>query len=138
LAKANIDLPVIFVTGHADIPMTVRAMKAGAVEFLTKPFGEQDLLEAVQRAINKHRQTRDERTAMNALQRRYDLLTPREREVFSLVASGLHNKQIAAELGASEKTIKVHRGQLMQKMEANSLADLIRMAGDLDVRSPKS
>jgi FixJ family two-component response regulator len=108
------------------------------VEFLTKPFGEQDLLEAVQRAINKHRQTRDERTAMNALQRRYDLLTPREREVFSLVAGGLLNKQIAAELGASEKTIKVHRGQLMQKMEANSLADLIRMAGELGVRSPKS
>src|ERR1700726_588696 len=118
LAKANVDLPVIFVTGHADIPMTVRAMKAGAVEFLTKPFREQELLEAVQRAISRHRQTLDRRASMRVLQSRYELLTPREREVFPLVASGLLNKQVAAELNASEKTIKVHRGQLMQKMEA--------------------
>ena len=138
LAKANVDLPVIFVTGHADIPMTVRAMKAGAVEFLTKPFREQDLLEAVQRAISRHRQTREQHASMRILQSRYDLLTPREREVYPLVASGLLNKQVAAELNASEKTIKVHRGQLMQKMEAHSLSDLIRMAEQLGVLSPRS
>lgn len=138
LAKANVDLPVIFVTGHADIPMTVRAMKAGAVEFLTKPFREQELLEAVQRAIARHRQIRDQRASMRVLQSRYELLTPREREVFPLVASGLLNKQVAAELNASEKTIKVHRGQLMQKMEAHSLSDLIRMAEQLGVLSPRS
>jgi FixJ family two-component response regulator len=138
LAKANIDLPVIFLTGHADIPMTVRAMKAGAVEFLTKPFREQELLEAVQRAISRHRQTRDQRASMRVLQSRYELLTPREREVFPRVASGLLNKQVAAELNASEKTIKVHRGQLMQKMEAHSLSDLIRMAEQLGVLSPRS
>jgi FixJ family two-component response regulator len=138
LAKANVDLPVIFVTGHADIPMTVRAMKAGAVEFLTKPFREQELLEAVQRAISRHRQTRDQRASMRVLQSRYELLTPREREVYPLVASGLLNKQVAAELNTSEKTIKVHRGQLMQKMEAHSLSDLIRMAEQLGVLSPRS
>ena len=138
LAKANVDLPVIFVTGHADIPMTVRAMKAGAVEFLTKPFREQELLEAVQRAISRHRQILDQRSSMRVLQSRYELLTPREREVFPLVASGLLNKQVAAELNASEKTIKVHRGQLMQKMEAHSLSDLIRMAEQLGVLSPRS
>ena len=138
LAKANVDLPVIFVTGHADIPMTVRAMKAGAVEFLTKPFREQELLEAVQRAISRHRQILDQRASMRVLQSRYELLTPREREVFPLVSSGLLNKQVAAELNASEKTIKVHRGQLMQKMEAHSLADLIRMAEQLGVLSPRS
>jgi len=138
LAKANVDLPVIFVTGHADIPMTVRAMKAGAVEFLTKPFREQELLEAVQRAISRHRQTRDQRASMRVLQSRYELLTPREREVYPLIASGLLNKQVAAELNTSEKTIKVHRGQLMQKMEAHSLSDLIRMAEQLGVLSPRS
>lgn len=138
LAKANVDLPVIFVTGHADIPMTVRAMKAGAVEFLTKPFREQELLEAVQRAISRHRLTRDQRASMRLLQSRYELLTPREREVFPLVAGGLLNKQVAAELNTSEKTIKVHRGQLMQKMEAHSLSDLIRMAEQLGVLSPRS
>lgn len=138
LAKANVDLPVIFVTGHADIPMTVRAMKAGALEFLTKPFREQELLEAVQRAISRHRQILDQRASMRVLQSRYELLTPREREVFPLVASGLLNKQVAAELNASEKTIKVHRGQLMQKMEAHSLSDLIRMAEQLGVLSPRS
>lgn len=138
LAKANVDLPVIFVTGHADIPMTVRAMKAGAVEFLTKPFREQELLEAVQRAISRHRQILDQRASMRVLQSRYELLTPREREVYPLVASGLLNKQVAAELNTSEKTIKVHRGQLMQKMEAHSLSDLIRMAEQLGVLSPRS
>jgi FixJ family two-component response regulator len=138
LAKANVDLPVIFVSGHADIPTTVRAMKAGAVEFLTKPFREQELLEAVQRAISRHRQILAQRASMRVLESRYEVLTPREREVFPLVASGLLNKQVAAELNASEKTIKVHRGQLMQKMEAHSLSDLIRMAEQLGILSPRS
>ena len=138
LAKANVDLPIVFVTGHADIPMSVRAMKAGAVEFLTKPFREQDLLEAIQHAIGQHRTSRQQRAEISELQQRQDLLTPREREVFPLVASGLLNKQIAHQLGASEKTIKIHRSQLMRKMKANSLADLVRMSERLRVRSQKS
>ena len=138
LAKANVDLPIVFVTGHADIPMSVRAMKAGAVEFLTKPFREQDLLEAIQHAIGQHRTSRQQRAEISELQQRQDLLTPREREVFPLVASGLLNKQIAHQLGASEKTIKIHRSQLMRKMKANSLADLVRMSERLRFRSQKS
>jgi RNA polymerase sigma factor (sigma-70 family) len=138
LAKAHVDLPIIFVTGHADIPMSVRAMKAGAVEFLTKPFREQDLLEAIQHGIAQDRQARERRAAISELQQRLDSLTPREREVFPLVVSGLPNKQIADQLGASEKTIKVHRGQLMRKMEAKSLADLVRMSERLKTTSPKS
>jgi len=138
LAKARIDLPIVFVTGHADIPMSVRAMKAGAVEFLTKPFREQDLLEAIQHGIAKDRETRERRAAISELQHRLDSLTPREHEVFPLVVSGLPNKQIADQLGASEKTIKVHRGQLMRKMEAESLADLVRMSERLKTNSPKS
>ena len=118
LAARKIALPIIFVTGHGDIPMSVRAMKAGAVEFLTKPYREQELLEAIQRAIDQDGITRQHSAELRALQERYALLTPREREVFPRVTSGLLNKQIAAELGASEKTIKVHRGQVMQKMEA--------------------
>jgi FixJ family two-component response regulator len=135
LAAANIDLPIIFVTGHGDIPMSVRAMKAGAVEFLTKPFREQDLLEAIQRGIERNRITRQQSAELRTLQRCYALLTPREREVFPRVTSGLLNKQIAAELGASEKTIKVHRGQVMQKMKAESLAHLIQMAEKLRLSS---
>ena len=135
LAVEKIDLPVIFITGHGDIPMSVRAMKAGAVEFLTKPFREQDLLEAIQRGIEQHRLVRQHDAEVRILQQRYALLTPREREVFPLVTSGLLNKQIAAQLDASEKTIKVHRGQVMQKMKAESLADLIRMAEKLGLRS---
>ena len=135
LAAANIDLPIIFVTGHGDIPMSVRAMKAGAVEFLTKPFREQDLLEAIQRGIERNRITRQQSAELRTLQRRYALLTPREREVFPRVTSGLLNKQIAAEMGTSEKTIKVHRGQVMQKMKAESLAHLIQMAGKLHLSS---
>jgi FixJ family two-component response regulator len=135
LAAAKIHLPVIFITGHGDIPMTVRAMKAGAVEFLTKPFREEELLEAIQRGIKQSRAVRQHAAVMRILQKRYALLTPREREVFPQVTSGLPNKQIAAQLGASEKTIKVHRGQVMQKMKAESLADLIRMAAKLGVRS---
>ncbi|MGZ5951165.1 MAG: response regulator transcription factor, partial [Isosphaeraceae bacterium] len=135
LAKSNVELPIIFITGHGDIPMSVRAMKAGAVEFLTKPFREQDLLEAIQHGIEKHRGTRQRRAEVSGLQQLYDSLTPREREVFPLVVSGMLNKQIAHQLGTSEKTIKVHRGQLMRKMTANSLADLIRMAGKLKIPS---
>jgi FixJ family two-component response regulator len=135
LAAASVDLPIIFVTGHGDIPMSVRAMKAGAVEFLTKPFREQDLLEAIQRGIERNRITRQQSAELRILQRRYALLTPREREVFPRVTSGLLNKQIAAELGASEKTIKMHRGQVMQKMKAESLAHLIQMADKLHLSS---
>ena len=138
LVKANITLPIIFVTGHGDIPMSVRAMKAGAVEFLTKPFREQDLLEAIQHGIQQHRTLREQRAEIFDLQCRYESLTLREREVFPLVAGGWLNKQVASQLGASEKTIKVHRGQVMHKMKAESLADLIRMAEKLKITSPKA
>ena len=131
LTEAKIDLPIIFITGHGDIPMTVRAMKGGALEFLTKPVKEQDLLEAIQRGIEQHRHQLAQRAEACELQRRYDSLTPREREVFPLVTSGLLNKQIAAELGASEKTIKIHRAQVMRKMKAESLAHLVRLAEKL-------
>lgn len=137
LAKAGIDLPIIFVTGHGDIPMTVRAMKAGAVEFLTKPYREQDLLDAIQLGIVRHRTSREQRAELSDLQQRYDLLSLREREVFLLVTAGLLNKQIGGELGASEKTIKVHRSQLMHKMKADSVAALVRMAARLGISSPK-
>ena len=138
LNKANVDLPIVFVTGHADIPMSVRAMKAGAIEFLTKPFREQDLLEAIQHGIGQHRTAREQRAEVAELQQRYDSLTPREREVFLLVARGMLNKQIADRLGASEKTIKIHRGQLIRKMKASSLPDLVRMSERLKVPSIKS
>jgi FixJ family two-component response regulator len=138
LAEANVDLPIVFVTGHADVPMSVRAMKAGAVEFLTKPFREQDLLEAIQHGIVQHRAAREQRAAVGELQERVNSLTPREREVFPLVVSGLLNKQIADQLGASEKTIKIHRAQLMRKMRAESLADLVRMSERLKLTSLKS
>lgn len=133
LAKANIDLPIIFVTGHGDIPMTVRAMKPGAVEFLTKPYREQDLLDAIQRGIGRHRATREQRAELSELQQRYESLSLREREVLPLLAAGLLNKQIAAELGTSEKTIKVHRSQLMHKMKADSLPAPVRLAERLNV-----
>ena len=121
LTEAKVDLPIIFITGHGDIPMSVRAIKAGAVEFLTKPFKDQDLLDALQDAIAQDRSARQQRAELSGLQARYDLLTPRECEVFPLVTSGLLNKQIAAELGTSEKTIKIHRAQVMRKMAATSL-----------------
>jgi FixJ family two-component response regulator len=138
LLDAKVDLPIIFITGHGDIPMSVRAIKAGAVEFLTKPFRDQDLIDAIQHGIEKHRATRQESVKLTEFRALYDSLTPREREVFPLVAAGLLNKQIAAQLGTGEKTIKVHRGQVMHKMKAESLAHLIRIGEKLGLSSPKS
>ena len=132
LAQANVHIPIIFITGHADVPMTVRAMKAGAVEFLTKPFRGQELLDAIQQAIAKDRAAWNERAQMSELRGRYESLTPREREVLKLVTSGLLNKQIGAELGTSELTIKTHRGHVMEKMGAESLADLVKMSERLN------
>jgi FixJ family two-component response regulator len=131
LAAADIRIPIIFITGHGDIPMTVRAMKAGAVEFLTKPFRDQDLLDAIQVALERDRARRQEESEIAVLQERFDSLTPREQEILPLVVSGRLNKQIAAELGTSEITIKVHRASVMRKMQAESLADLVRKAGRL-------
>jgi FixJ family two-component response regulator len=138
LLDAKVDLPIIFITGHGDIPMSVRAIKAGAVEFLTKPFRDQDLVDAIQHGIEKHRAARQESVKLAEFRALYDSLTPREREVFPLVAAGLLNKQIAAQLGTGEKTIKVHRGQVMHKMKAESLAHLIRIGEKLGLSSPKS
>jgi FixJ family two-component response regulator len=138
LAKANIHIPIIFITGHGDIPMTVRAMKAGAVEFLTKPFREQDLLDAIQIALERDRARRTRDKSVHDVRSRFETLTPREQEVIGFVTTGLMNKQIAAELGVSEITIKVHRGSVMKKMNARSLADLVRMAEVLEIRHAKS
>ena len=140
LSDRHITLPIVFLTGHGDIPMSVRAMKAGAIEFLTKPFREQDLLDAVQTAIDRDRSTRQDAELLNELRRRFDTLTPRERTVMSLVIAGQRNKQIASEIKTSEATVKVHRTNLMHKMRARSLADLVVMAGRLDLpeQSPKA
>jgi FixJ family two-component response regulator len=138
LNRKGYPLAIIFITGHGDVPTSVRAMKAGAVDFLQKPFEDSDLLDAIRRAIARSREAFAKQAESARLQRRYDTLTPREREVLSLVVAGLLNKQVAAELGAAEKTIKVHRGRVMAKMQAASLADLVRMAGLLGIPAQRS
>lgn len=136
LAEVKNDIPIIFITGHADIPMTVKAMKAGAAEFLAKPFREQDLLDAIQAALRSDRDNRAVRNAMVNLRSRFDTLTPRERQVMTLVVSGMLNKQVAAEIGIAEITVKMHRGHVYRKMGARSLAELISIANRLGIHRP--
>ena len=138
LARAKIQIPIIFITGHGDIPMTVKAMKAGAVEFLTKPFRDQDLLDAIQVALERSRASYASEKAFSELRAKFDTLTPREQEVMAWVTGGLLNKQVAAEIGVTEITVKVHRGKVTKKMGAKSLADLVKMADILGIRRTKT
>jgi FixJ family two-component response regulator len=137
LAEANVQIPIIFITAHSDVPMTVRAMKAGAIEFLTKPFRDQDLLDAVQVALERDRARRQREAEIGTLRERFESLTPREREVLPWVVSGLLSKQIADAIGTGEASVKVHRSQLMRKMAADSVADLVRMAEKMGIPIPK-
>jgi len=137
LAEINVEIPIVFITGHGDIPMSVRAMKAGAVEFLTKPFRDVDLLDAIWEAIERDRIARQQQAEMAEVRGRYESLTPREQEVMALVVTGLLNKQIASELGISEVTVKIHRGQVMEKMRAESLAHLVRISQKLEAARAK-
>jgi len=138
MADVGLEIPIVFLTGHGNIPASVRAMKAGAVEFLTKPFDDEELLRAIQEAVERDRRNRQQHTEMHELQVRYESLTAREQEVMQQVVSGLLNKQVAAELNITEFTVKVHRGQVMRKMRADSLADLVRMGDKLGIRSRKT
>jgi FixJ family two-component response regulator len=137
MAEVGMEIPIVFLTGHGNIPASVQAMKAGAVEFLTKPFDEQDLLQAIQEAVERDRRNREQRAEIRELQNRYESLTAREQEVMQQVISGLLNKQVAAELNITEYTVKIHRGRVMRKMHAESLADLVRMAENLEIPSRK-
>jgi FixJ family two-component response regulator len=137
LTEIDMQIPIIFITAHGDVPMSVRALKSGAVEFLTKPFRDQDLLDAIQQALQRDRAAREQRAEVDGLHGRYQALTAREREVMGLVVSGMLNKQIASEIGASEATVKIHRGNVMQKMQAGSLIELVRIADKLKLVLPK-
>lgn len=137
MADSDIEMPIIFISGHGDIPMTVQAMKAGAVEFLTKPLRDQDLLDAIQHALQRDRKAREEREETQKVRHRFASLTQREREVMALVVTGLLNKQIAGELGTSETTVKIHRHQVMEKMAANSVAELVRMSDKIGIPTQK-